>query len=74
MARERVGNLRTRVAVSLGIPWMYPRDKARRKVEMGGEPKGRCRYATKRARGRELRENNEVEGEEAMGARRREKP
>ena len=36
MARERGGNLRTRVAVSLGIPWMYPRDKARRKVEMGG--------------------------------------
>ena len=36
MARERGGNLRTRMEVSLGIPWMYPRDRARRKVEMGG--------------------------------------
>ena len=36
MERERGGNLRTRAAVSLGIPWMYPRDRARRKVEMGG--------------------------------------
>ncbi len=25
----------------LGIPWMYPRDKARRKVEMEREPKER---------------------------------
>ncbi len=55
------GNVRTRVAVSLGIPWMYPRDKARMKVEMGGEPKERCKYATKRARGRELIENKAVE-------------
>ena len=39
VARERGGNLRTRAAVSLGIPWMYPRERARRKVEMGGEPK-----------------------------------
>jgi hypothetical protein len=37
--REREGNLRMRVAVSLGIPWIYPWDKARRKVE----PKQRCK-------------------------------
>jgi hypothetical protein len=34
-------NLRTSLGVSCGIPWMYPRDKARRKVEMEGEPKER---------------------------------
>ena len=68
--------MRTRFGVSLGIPWMYPRDKARRKVEMGGEPKERCMYATKRARGRELRENKAVEGKGGMGggARCREEP
>ena len=43
VARERGGNLRTRVAVSWGIPWIYPRDRARRKVEREGEPKQRCR-------------------------------
>ena len=59
--------MRTRVAVSLGIPWMYPRDKARMKVEIGGEPKERWKYATKRARGRELRENKAVEGEKGRG-------
>ena len=41
VARERGGNLRTRVAVSWGIPWIYPRDRARRKVEREGEPKQR---------------------------------
>ncbi len=39
--REDGNNLRTRVAVSWGIPWMYPRDRARRKVEREGEPKQR---------------------------------
>ena len=39
MARERGGNLRTRVAVSWGIPWIYPRDRARRKVEREGGAK-----------------------------------
>jgi hypothetical protein len=48
---------------------MYPRDKAQRKVDMGGEPKERCMYATKRARGRELIENKAVEGKEGMGGR-----
>ena len=33
--------MRTRVVVSWGIPWIYPRDRARRKVEMEGEPKQR---------------------------------
>jgi hypothetical protein len=50
--RERGGNLRTREAVSVGIPWMKPRERARVKVEMEGEPKARCRYETKRAKGR----------------------
>jgi len=31
--------LRTRVWVKRGIPWIYPRDKARKKVEREGEPK-----------------------------------
>ena len=52
MDRERGGNLRTREAVSVGIPWMKPRERARVKVEMEGEPKARCRYETKRAKGR----------------------
>ena len=39
VARERGGNLRTRVWVKRGIPWMYPRERARRKVEREGEPK-----------------------------------
>ena len=39
VARERGGNLRTRVWVSRGIPWIYPRERARRKVEREGEPK-----------------------------------
>ncbi len=34
---------RVRVAVSLGIPWIYPRDRARRKVDREGEPKQRCK-------------------------------
>jgi hypothetical protein len=50
--RERGGNLRTREEVSVGIPWMNPRERARVKVEMEGEPKARCRYETKRAKGR----------------------
>jgi hypothetical protein len=41
--RERGGNLRTRVEVSRGIPWIYPRERVRRKVERKGEPKQRCR-------------------------------
>jgi hypothetical protein len=36
---ERGGNLRTRVEVSRGIPWIYPRETAQRKVEREGEPK-----------------------------------
>ncbi len=41
--RERGGNLRTRVEVSRGIPWIYPREKARRKVDREGDPKQRRR-------------------------------
>ena len=52
MDRERGGNLRTREAVSEGIPWMKPRERARVKVEIEGEPKARCRYETKRAKRR----------------------
>ena len=52
MDRERGGNLRTREAVSEGIPWMKPRERARMKVEIEGDPKARCRYETKRAKGR----------------------
>ncbi len=44
--------MRTREAVSEGIPWMKPRERARVKVEIEGEPKARCRYETKRAKGR----------------------
>ena len=33
--------MRTRVGGSWGIPWIYPRDRARRKVEREGEPKQR---------------------------------
>jgi hypothetical protein len=50
---------------------MYPWDMARRKVEMGGEPNERWWYATKRASGRELRENRAVgdgEGDSEKGA------
>ena len=39
--RERGGNLRTRGAVRVGIPWINPRAMARVKVEMEGEPKER---------------------------------
>jgi hypothetical protein len=53
VARDRGGNLRTSLGVSRGIPWIYPRERARRKVEIDGEPKQRCRYETKRARGRD---------------------
>ncbi len=52
MDRERGGNLRTREAVSVRIPWMKPRERARVKVEIEGEPKARCRYETKHAKGR----------------------
>ena len=38
---ERGGDLRTREAVSWGIPWMNPRERARVKVEIEGEPKAR---------------------------------
>ncbi len=38
---ERGGNLRTREAVSWGIPWMKARERARVKVEMEGELKAR---------------------------------
>jgi hypothetical protein len=31
---------------------MNPRERARVKVEMEGEPKARCSYETKRAKGR----------------------
>ncbi len=37
LERERGGNLRTRGAVRVGIPWMNPRAMARVKVEMEGE-------------------------------------
>ena len=39
--RESGGNLRTREAVRVGIPWINPREMARVKVEMEGEPKER---------------------------------
>jgi hypothetical protein len=39
VARERGGNLRAMVWVNRGIPWIYPRERARRKVEREGEPK-----------------------------------
>ena len=35
------GNLRTRGAVRVGIPWINPRAMARVKVEMEGEPNER---------------------------------
>ena len=38
VARERGGNLRAMVWVNRGIPWIYPRERARRKVEREGEP------------------------------------
>ena len=50
--RERGGNLRTRAAVRAGILRMKPRVNARIKVEREGDPKARCQYATKRARGK----------------------
>jgi hypothetical protein len=53
VARDRGGNLRTSLGVSRGIPWIYPRERARRKVEIDGEPKQRWRYDTKRARERD---------------------
>ena len=43
VARDRGGNLRTSLVVSRGIPWIYPRERARRKVEIDGEPKQRCK-------------------------------
>ena len=39
VARERGGNFRAMVGVKRGIPWIYPRERARRKVEREGEPK-----------------------------------
>ncbi len=42
VARAKGGNFLTRAGVSLGIPWIYPRERARRKVEREGEPKQRC--------------------------------
>ena len=33
--------MRTREAVNWGIPWMNPRERARVKVEIEGEPKAR---------------------------------
>ena len=33
------GKLPTMVGVKRGIPWIYPRERARRKVEREGEPK-----------------------------------
>ena len=39
VARERGGNFRAMVWVNKGIPWIYPRERARRKVEREGEPK-----------------------------------
>ena len=75
VARERGGNLRTRVWVKRGIPWIYPRDKARKKVEREGEPKLRWWYATKRAAGREAREKRAVLGDRGIGGGgNREKP
>jgi hypothetical protein len=53
VARDRSGNLRTSLGVSRGIPWIYPQERARRKVEIDGEPKQRWKYETKRARGRD---------------------
>ena len=41
VARDRGGNLRTRVWVKRGIPWIYPRERARRKEDREGEPKQR---------------------------------
>ncbi len=38
---EGGGNLRTRVEVSKGIPWIYPRERARMKGEREGQPKQR---------------------------------
>ncbi len=61
MARERGGNLRTRVAVSLGIPWMYPRDRTRRKVEMGGGAKRTMVISDKAGKGERFK------GEEGGG-------
>ena len=59
--------MRTRVWVKRGIPWIYPRDKARKKVEREGEPKLRWWYATKRAAGREAREKRAVWGDRGIG-------
>ena len=33
--------MRTRVWVRRGIPWIYPRERARRKEDREGEPKQR---------------------------------
>ncbi len=41
VARDRGGNLRTSLGVSRAIPWIYSRERAQRKVEIGGEPKQR---------------------------------
>jgi hypothetical protein len=41
LERERGGNLRTREAVRVGIPWINLWAMARVKVEMEGEPKER---------------------------------
>ena len=59
--------MRTRVWVKRGIPWIYPRDKARKKVEREGEPKLRWWCATKRAAGREAREKRAVLGDRGIG-------
>jgi hypothetical protein len=40
--RGKLANERSE-AVSVGIPWMNPRERARVKVEMEGEPKARCK-------------------------------
>ena len=39
VAREIGGNFRAMVWVKREIPWIYPRERARRKVEIEGEPK-----------------------------------
>ena len=74
VARERGGNLRTRVWVKRGIPWIYPRDKARRKVERGGTETSVVVRDKASGRQRSEREESRVNGARTGWGRDREEP
>ncbi len=61
VARERGGNFRSMVWVNKGIPWIYPRERARRKVEREGNRNfgGGRRQSERPAEKREKREQCE---------------